>query len=162
MNSVYLGLGSNIGDTKNNIDMALKYLEEKLNILKKSSYYETEPVGFKEQEWFLNMVIKVETYLSPSELLDFTQSIESRMKRVKTIINGPRIIDLDILLYNDEDIETERLVIPHPRMFERAFVMVPLFEISPDLIIKGRKIGDILDELDGEEIHKRCNKNEED
>ena len=92
----------------------------------------TEPVGFKDQPWFLNMVLEGDTDLSAEELLRFVKGIESEMKRVKTMRNGPRIIDVDILLYNDEKIETEELTVPHPRMLQRAFVMVPLNEISPE------------------------------
>lgn len=154
MNKVYLGLGSNIGDSKRNIESALSLLSKKVNILNKSSYYETEPVGFKDQPWFLNIVIEGETDLMPRELLDFTQSIERDMKRVKTILNGPRIIDVDILIYGDIKMESEDLIIPHPRMHERAFVMVPLFEIAPSLVINNMIIEDIMKNLKGEEIRK--------
>lgn len=154
MNKVYLGLGSNIGDSKRNIESALLLLSGKVNILNKSSYYETEPVGFKEQPWFLNIVIEGETDLNPRELLDFTQSIERDMKRVKTILNGPRIIDVDILIYGDIKMKSEDLIIPHPRMHERAFVMVPLFEIAPNLVINNMIIEDIMKSLRGEEIRK--------
>ncbi|OLS01903.1 2-amino-4-hydroxy-6-hydroxymethyldihydropteridine diphosphokinase [Tissierella creatinophila] len=154
MNKVYLGLGSNIGDSKRNIESALLLLSKKVNILNKSSYYETEPVGFKDQPWFLNMVIEGETSLNPRELLDFTQSIERDMKRVKTIVNGPRIIDVDILIYGDIKMESENLIIPHPRMHERAFVMVPMFELAPKLVINNIPIGDIMKNFKGEEIRK--------
>ena len=99
MNKIYLSLGSNIGDTKSNLDRAMELLGEKIKVLKQSSYYETEPVGYKDQDWFLNIVLKGETALNPEELLKFTQGIESKMKRKKTIRFGPRIIDIDILLY---------------------------------------------------------------
>lgn len=154
MNKVYLGLGSNIGDSKRNIESALLLLSKKVNILNKSSYYETEPVGFKDQPWFLNMVIEGETDLNPRELLDFTQSIERDMKRVKTIVNGPRIIDVDILIYGDIKMESENLTIPHPRMHERAFVMVPMFELAPKLVINNIPIEDIMKNFKGEEIRK--------
>lgn len=157
MNKVYLGLGSNIGESKKNIERALSLLSKKTNIISQSSYYKTEPVGFKDQAWFLNMVIEVETDLSPMELLDFTQGIEKEMKRVKTRINGPRIIDVDILLYNQEEINSERLTIPHPRMRERAFVMIPMHEIAPEIIIEGTTIEEIIDKLEGEEIEKLGN-----
>ncbi|MBU3193054.1 2-amino-4-hydroxy-6-hydroxymethyldihydropteridine diphosphokinase [Clostridium algidicarnis] len=155
MNKIYLGLGSNIGDTKKNIDTAISMLSKKVNIKDKSSYYETEPVGFKDQPWFLNIVIEGETNLRVEELLNFTQSVESDMKRVKTFLNGPRIIDVDILLYNDVNIASERLTVPHPRMHERAFVMVPLFELSKDLIINDISIEDIIKNLKGKETIKR-------
>lgn len=154
MNKIYLGLGSNIGDSKKNIESALLMLSKKVNILNKSSYYETEPIGFKDQPWFLNAVIEGETDLNPRELLDFTQSIERDMKRVKTILNGPRIIDVDILLYEDIKMDTETLIIPHPRIHERAFVMVPLFELAPNLIINNMQIEDIIRKNKGEEIRK--------
>lgn len=154
MNRVYLGLGSNIGDSKSNIESALLSLAKKVNIINKSSYYQTEPVGYKDQAWFLNMVIEGETDLNPRELLSFTQSIEKDMKRVKTIVNGPRIIDIDILIYDDLKIESEDLIIPHPRMQERAFVMVPIFEIAPELVIDNIAVKDIIQNLKGEEIRK--------
>ncbi len=154
MNRVYLGLGSNIGDSKSNIESALLSLDKKVNIINKSSYYQTEPVGYKDQAWFLNMVIEGETNLNPRELLSFTQSIEKDLKRVKTIVNGPRIIDIDILIYDDLKIESEDLIIPHPRMQERAFVMVPIFEIAPELVINNIAVKDIIQNLKGEEIRK--------
>ncbi len=153
-NKIFLGLGSNIGDTRKNLNTALNLLEEKVDILNRSSYYKTEPIGYKDQEWFLNMVVEGETELSPQMLLAFTQSIECKMKRVKTILNGPRIIDIDILLYNNINIETERLTIPHPRILERAFVVVPLCEIAPDIVIKGQKIKDALSNIREQGIQK--------
>ncbi len=155
MNKIYLSLGSNIGDTKANLDTAMGLLGEKINILNRSSYYETEPVGYKDQDWFLNIVLEGETDLSPEELLKFTQGIESKMKRKKTIRFGPRIIDIDILLYGQLRLQTEDLIIPHPRMCERAFVMVPLYEIAPNLMIEGKKIREIIDELEGEQVYKK-------
>ncbi len=155
MNRIYLGLGSNIGDTRENLDKAVELIKDKVKVLSQSSYYETEPVGYKDQDWFLNVVIEGETNLSPEELLKFTQSIESELKRVKTIRFGPRVIDVDILLYEQLKLDTKDLIIPHPRMSERAFVMVPLYEIAPNIVIDGRKIKDIVEGLEGEEIHKR-------
>ncbi|HZX21011.1 MAG TPA: 2-amino-4-hydroxy-6-hydroxymethyldihydropteridine diphosphokinase [Clostridia bacterium] len=155
MNKIYLSLGSNIGDTKSNLDRAIESLGEKINILNRSSYYETEPVGYKDQDWFLNIVLEGETGLGPQELLRFTQGIESKMKRKKTIRFGPRIIDIDILLYGQIQLQTEDLIIPHPRMFERAFVMVPLYEIAPNLMIEGKKIREIINELEGEQVYKK-------
>jgi 2-amino-4-hydroxy-6-hydroxymethyldihydropteridine diphosphokinase len=154
MSKIYLGLGTNLGDTESNLEQALNFLSEKITIIKKSSLYETEPVGFKDQPWFLNMVVEAETGLAPEDLLYFTQSIEKQMKRVKTIVNGPRIIDIDILLYGNERVKTENLVIPHPRMTQRAFVMVPLYEISPELIISGKSVKDIMVNFSGEKIRK--------
>jgi 2-amino-4-hydroxy-6-hydroxymethyldihydropteridine diphosphokinase len=155
MSKIYLGLGTNLGDKERNLEQALRFLSEKIAILKKSSFYETAPVGFKDQPWFLNAVIEGETRLPPDGLLRFTQGTESRMKRVRTIVNGPRIIDIDILLYGDEEIETENLTIPHPRMLQRAFVMVPLYEISSELTIFGESIKEIMENFSGEAIRKR-------
>lgn len=154
MSKIYLSLGTNLGDKKGNLEHAVNLLSKHVNILKISSYYETEPVGFKDQPWFLNIVVEGETNLQPLELLKFTQSIEQEMKRVKTIINGPRIIDVDILLYDNEKVQSDNLIIPHPRMKERAFVMIPLNEISPALIIEGENIGDIINNLKAEKIHR--------
>ena len=162
MNKIYLSLGSNIGDTKSNLDRAVELLKEKVNILNISSYYETEPVGYKDQDWFLNIVLEGETDLNPRGLLKFTQSIENKMKRIKTIRFGPRIIDIDILLYEQIDLRTDDLIIPHPRMHERAFVLVPLYEIAPHLIIGSKRVKEIIDELDGERIYKKDDWNGED
>jgi 2-amino-4-hydroxy-6-hydroxymethyldihydropteridine diphosphokinase len=155
MSRIFLSLGTNLGDKESNLEQAIRLLSGEVAIRKKSSNYETEPVGFSDQPWFLNMVVEGETDLSPDDLLGFTKSIEIRMKRIKTIVNGPRIIDVDILLYDDVNIETEHLVIPHPRMFERAFVLVPLYEIAPELLLSGKSMKEIMDHLSGEKIYKR-------
>lgn len=155
MSKIYLSLGTNLGDKENNLKHALCLLSEEVTILKKSSLYETEPVGFRDQPWFLNIVIEGETDLSPEDLLCFAKGIESKMKRIKTVVNGPRIIDVDILLYDDKKIETENLIIPHPRMSQRAFVMIPLYEISPELVIFNKSVKVIVENLNGEKITKR-------
>jgi 2-amino-4-hydroxy-6-hydroxymethyldihydropteridine diphosphokinase len=111
-------------------------------------------VGYKDQPWFMNIVVEGITLLTPEDLLVFTQSIEQAMKRVKTIVNGPRIIDVDILLYEDAKIDTRTLTIPHPRMTVRAFVMYPLFEISPDLLIEDKSIRNMMENFKGEEIKR--------
>lgn len=136
-NNVYLSVGTNIGDRENNIKQALILLEKHPNINKEkmSSIYETDPVGLTEQPKFLNGVLEISTSLSPLELLDYTQKIEKELGRKRDIKWGPRTIDLDILLYNQENIETKRLTIPHPHMYERAFVMIPLLEVNPNLKI---------------------------
>lgn len=154
MSKIYLSLGTNLGNKKENLTYAVQLLSEKINILKTSSFYETEPVGYKDQPWFMNIVVEGTTHLSPEDLLVFTQSIEQAMKRVKTIVNGPRIIDVDILLYESVKLNTETLIIPHPRMTERAFVMYPLFEISPDLLIEGKSLKNIMENFKGEEIKR--------
>lgn len=157
MKKVYLSLGSNIGDTKRNLEKALELLSEEMEIRKVSSYYETEPVGYADQDWFLNIVVEALTDMEPYDLLKVTQGIENAMKRVKTIRFGPRIIDIDILLYEGFSSTDEILTVPHPRMKERAFVAVPLYEIAPDLEIEGVKLATILEFLDGEQIRKLKN-----
>ncbi|RNA66013.1 2-amino-4-hydroxy-6-hydroxymethyldihydropteridine diphosphokinase [Alteribacter keqinensis] len=131
----YIALGSNIGERHVYLEGAVDTLEDNpdITIEKKSSIYETDPVGYTDQPPFLNMVVKVATSLSPLALLDKLQKIESTLGRTRDIHWGPRTIDLDILLYNDENIKLERLSVPHPRMYERGFVLVPLCEIEPDL-----------------------------
>ncbi|NBJ71272.1 MULTISPECIES: 2-amino-4-hydroxy-6-hydroxymethyldihydropteridine diphosphokinase [Clostridia] len=137
MNQVYIALGTNIEPREKFLKEGLHGLQdhEKINVIKTSSIYQTAPVGYTKQADFLNMVIEVETTCSPLELLDYCQQIESELGRKRTIRFGPRTLDLDILLYNQENIEMERLTIPHPRMHERAFVLVPLNEIAPHIIL---------------------------
>lgn len=154
MSKIYLSLGTNLGDKKGNLEHAVMLLSEKVIVVKVSSFYETEPVGYKDQPWFMNIVVEGTTDLPPEDLLAFTQSIEHEMKRVKTIVNGPRIIDVDILLYENVKINTETLTIPHPRMKERAFVMYPLFEIAPDLLIEGKSLKSMMENFKGEEISR--------
>lgn len=134
----FISLGSNIGDRLKNIENALSGISTQCRILANSSIYESEPWGVKDQPKFLNAVIKVETRLEPLELLDFLLNIEARLGRArkKEIRFGPRAIDLDILVYDGLEIQSERLAIPHPRMKERAFVLIPLYEIAGDKRIK--------------------------
>ena len=132
INIAYLSIGSNIGDRERWLKQAIMELErtDGLQVEKISSIYETDPVGFAEQDTFLNMAVKVRTSLSAHELLIRCLQIEKQLGRVREFRLGPRKIDLDILLYNNENIEMEDLQIPHPRMTERAFVLVPLLEID--------------------------------
>ena len=104
-----------------------------VRVLKVSSFYETEPVDLREQPWFLNCVVQGETETPPLDLLRALRAIESRMGSRKLVAKGPRLIDIDILLYGDETIDTPELQVPHPRMLQRKFVLVPLAEIAPDL-----------------------------
>ncbi len=156
MSKAYLGLGSNIGDTKENIDSAIDILRkhDKVRVTKVSSYYETEPIGYEDQDWFLNVVIEIDTTLKPYELLELCNLIEEKLKRKRIIRWGPRTIDVDILLYEGFESEDEKLTLPHPRMTERAFVMIPLNEIASEIKINDRNISEILKNLDGEEIRK--------
>ncbi len=137
MKKVYIALGSNIQPRLTYLDQAIEQLakHDQIVIKGQSSIYETDPVGFVEQEQFLNMVIEVETDLGPNSLLSICQSIEGNLGRKREVRWGPRTIDLDILVYNQENIETERLILPHPRLHERAFVLIPLAEINPFLYI---------------------------
>lgn len=136
---VYLALGSNLGQRMDNLSQALKNISSEINILKRSGVYETPPWGVTEQPRFYNQVIQGTTLLPPHALLDFLKKIERKMGRVKTIRFGPRMIDLDILLYGERIVSSRRLQIPHPRMHERAFVLVPLAEIEPSLSIPGQR-----------------------
>jgi 2-amino-4-hydroxy-6-hydroxymethyldihydropteridine diphosphokinase len=132
-NIVYLGLGSNLGDRRKNIDQALQLLtRQRVTPLVLSSVLETVPQGGPPQGLYLNAVLKAETLLSPERLLEVVLGIEADLGRVRTEKNGPRVIDIDILLYSDLVLETPLLTIPHPRMLERDFVMCPLREVFPD------------------------------
>ncbi|QQZ09515.1 2-amino-4-hydroxy-6-hydroxymethyldihydropteridine diphosphokinase [Heyndrickxia vini] len=131
-NIAYISMGSNIGDREKNLKDACASLKDNgLELLAESSVYETDPVGYTDQGEFLNIVVKVKTELLPEQLLKKCLEIEKELGRTRDVRWGPRTIDLDILLYNNENVETEHLVIPHPRMHERAFVLVPLIEIDP-------------------------------
>lgn len=133
---VFLGIGANLGDRLENFKKALELLKKNpaVTLQKISSIFETEPIGLKDQPLFLNAVLQIETDLAPKELLNFTQSIENQLGRVCEITGGPRPIDLDIIFYEDLIISEDDLVIPHPLMVERAFVLVPLEELAPDFI----------------------------
>ncbi|KYD05599.1 2-amino-4-hydroxy-6-hydroxymethyldihydropteridine diphosphokinase [Bacillus atrophaeus] len=139
-NTAYIALGSNIGDRESYLRQAVVLLHqhEAVTVTKVSSIYETDPVGYEAQDEFLNMAAEIKTSLTPFELLDLTQSIESELGRKRDIRWGPRTADLDILLYNRENIETEQLIVPHPRMYERLFVLAPLKEIC--LQVENNKI----------------------
>ena len=134
MNTVYLSLGSNIGDRLEMLKEAVRLLKEHegLTVTRVSSVYETDPVGFTEQEAFLNMAIEVKSDLPPQNILGVCMEIEQYLGRIREFRWGPRNIDLDILLYNEENVVSENLIIPHPRMHERGFVLVPLLELVPD------------------------------
>jgi len=131
--TAYLGLGSNLGDRQANLDQALEFLGQRLRIKKVSSIYDSEPVGNIEQPRFLNLVCEVVTNLPPKSLLALAKGIESKLGRTGGPSGAPRTIDIDILLYGDEVVETPALTIPHPRMTKRAFVLMPLAEIAPNV-----------------------------
>ena len=149
---VFIGIGTNLGDRSKNIEEALKNLEsDGLKIVKKSPIYETEPYGLTKQPKFLNCVVEANTTLAPQELLKALIEIEKKMGRVRKIHWGPRIIDLDILFYDDLVIDEENLKIPHPDIKNRFFVLKPLLDIAPDFIhpVLKRTIKELLDELKG-------------
>jgi len=148
---VYLGLGSNMGDRRKEMDDALEFLADNgTRVMQRSSFYETEPVGYPDQPWFLNAVVAVKTELAPSDLLALCKEAERRGKRADTVRFGPRTIDIDILLYKGQSYRDGSLQIPHPRMHERRFVLVPLVEIAPGISTPGEQTqyADILVGLD--------------
>lgn len=149
--NAFISIGSNIGDKESNLNNAIELLTNSYDtsLVKASSYLKTEPWGFEDQDEFLNCVVEVKTLLSPRELLEKMQSIESEMKRERIIKWGPRIIDLDIILFNNEVNNEEDLVIPHPRMEDREFVLEPLNEIAPNMLhpILKKRVWRLLEEL---------------
>ena len=153
---VILALGSNLGDRRANLRQALEEISAQVSIDKTSSIYETPPWGYIEQPVFLNQVLSGQTSLNPTELLAFLKGIERKLGRVKNFKNGPRLMDIDILLFGNQIVNSETLVIPHPRMLERGFVMLPLSEIEPELIIPGtnKNVTELLCSVDQTGIHK--------
>lgn len=150
MLTAYIGIGSNLGSREENCERAIKLLiENGVTVTKRSSMIETKPWGVKEQEDFLNLAIEIETSLSPDELLKLLKKIEVEVGRLPTTRWGPRIIDLDILFYDDLIITTPELEIPHPRISEREFVLKSLAEIAPDKVhpVLGKSIRKLLSEI---------------
>src|SRR5580700_10795723 len=131
---VYLSLGSNIGDRAGNLNAAIDRLRAFGEVAAVSSFYETEPVEFTAQAWFLNCVVALDTEKTPRQLLDGILGIEQQMGRLRTQKKGPRIIDIDILLFRNSIVDDLGLTIPHPAMHERRFVLEPLAEIAPDVL----------------------------
>jgi 2-amino-4-hydroxy-6-hydroxymethyldihydropteridine diphosphokinase len=132
--TVYLALGSNLGDRLANLKLAISSLTPQLEVKAKSPVYETPPWGYEDQPKFLNQVIKAKTYLDPEPLLKHLKRLEVALGRKESFSNGPRLIDLDILFYDDRILNTASLVIPHPHLQERGFVLLPLMDIEPDLV----------------------------
>jgi 2-amino-4-hydroxy-6-hydroxymethyldihydropteridine diphosphokinase len=154
---VYLSLGSNLGDRVANLRRALHLLAGDVEIDGVSSVWETEPWGLKDQPWFLNIVCRGDTNLSPHQLLTLIKEIERQLGRQPTIRYGPRTIDIDILLYDRRVIRDPELQIPHPRLAARAFVLYPLREIAPAVIhpVTGKSATDMVAELENmEEVRK--------
>ncbi|MEP7362624.1 MAG: 2-amino-4-hydroxy-6-hydroxymethyldihydropteridine diphosphokinase [Acidobacteriota bacterium] len=151
MADVYIGVGANVGDARASMRTALYAMSLHCDVTAVSSLYATEPVGFLAQDWFLNAAIHATTWRTPAQFLEALQGIEKRLGRQREIPNGPRTIDLDILVWDDAVIDEGGLVVPHPRMQERLFVMEPLFEIAPQLVIPGlgKTVAELRDELQG-------------
>jgi 2-amino-4-hydroxy-6-hydroxymethyldihydropteridine diphosphokinase len=152
--TVYLALGSNLGDRKANLQTAIESLSSVARLLDASPIYETPPWGYLNQPDFLNQVIQVETDLSPSDLLVYLKELETRLGRTATVRYGPRMIDVDILFYDDLILDEPGLTIPHPRMQGRAFVLVPLADLAPDMLhpLEGKTIAALLQQVDRSEI----------
>ena len=150
---VYLGVGSNLNDREDNLRRAVESLPASITLERSSFIYETEPWGYKEQPLFLNCICSALTQLSPQELLAAVKEAESDVGRRPTFAEGPRIIDVDILFYGDLMIQDENLTVPHPRLAQRAFVLVPLAEIAPDLVHPrlGLTISELLERVEGRE-----------
>ena len=147
----YIGIGSNLGDKVSQCEKAISEIlkTDRHKLLARSSFFKTKPMGYTCQDWFINGVIKIETELEPLELLRLLKNIESRLGRKKTFQWGPRAIDLDILFFDEKQIQVEGLQIPHPFLQERQFVLIPLAEIDRGLIhpVLKKSIGELLDNL---------------
>nr|WP_318539991.1 2-amino-4-hydroxy-6-hydroxymethyldihydropteridine diphosphokinase [Terribacillus saccharophilus] len=154
MKQAWIALGSNIAPREMYLQQAIQMLseQEEIKLNQVSTVYETEPVGYENQDQFLNLVAEVETSLDPMELLRICQKIEQDLGRKRIIRWGPRTVDLDILLYSTENMNVEELILPHPRMHERAFVLVPLAEIAPELLLKDKRVQEWLDTLPAQDV----------
>ncbi|MBT3189097.1 MAG: 2-amino-4-hydroxy-6-hydroxymethyldihydropteridine diphosphokinase [Anaerolineae bacterium] len=154
MKTTYIALGTNLGDRLANLRSAIESFAPELRVTRESTIYETPPWGFTDQPAFLNMVIEAETNLDPRALLVYLKKKEDELGRVKNFRNGPRLIDLDILFYDDLIMNEENLIIPHPRLHQRAFVLMPLADIAPELehpLIE-KTIIELLQDVDTSEI----------
>ncbi len=147
----HIGIGSNLGDKVGQCERAITEIlkVDQHKLLAKSSLFKTRPIGYTSQDWFINGVIKIETDLEPLELLQALKDIECQLGRQETFRWGPRSIDLDILFYDEKEIRTEQLRIPHPLLHERQFVLIPLAEIDRDLIhpVLKKSVGELLESL---------------
>ncbi len=151
MVTVYLALGSNLGDRMGNLGSAVERLSKKLTVKKVSSVYETAPLYFKEQPLYLNAALSAMTKLDPFQLLHFVKGVEGDLGRQSSFRNAPRIIDIDILFYGRRIIETPGLTVPHPRIAERAFVLAPLAEIAPSMVhpVLRKRVSELLAAVGG-------------
>ncbi|MBI4761945.1 MAG: 2-amino-4-hydroxy-6-hydroxymethyldihydropteridine diphosphokinase [Chloroflexota bacterium] len=144
--TVYLSLGSNLGDRAANLRQAVALLPPQMTVRAKSNIYETPPWGYTEQEAFLNQAVRAETYLEPEPLLKHIKRLEAALGRTETFRYGPRLIDIDILFYDNLILNTPLLTIPHPHLHERGFVLVPLMDIAPDHVhpLSGKSVREML------------------
>lgn len=157
MKKIYLGLGSNVGDRRATLDRGIEALNGPgLRILRVSPIYETEPQGLREQEWFLNLVAEAETTLFPRQLLQRIRRVEREFGRKRTVANGPRTLDIDILFFAHSVIATADLQVPHPRYAERRFVLAPMADLVPEWRdpATGKSMRYLLDELKGQKVRK--------
>ncbi len=155
----YLGLGTNLGDREANLDRTRELLADgRSSVTRASSIYETEPRDLADQPWFLNQVVEVETSLLPVQLLERALAVERSMGRVRRVAKGPRLIDIDLLLYDHAVINASpKLEVPHPRMGERRFVLEPLVELAPELRhpVTGRTLREMLAAVKSQDVRKR-------
>lgn len=155
--TVYLSLGSNIGDRKVHLRDAISHLERTGRVMAVSSFYETEPVEVTDQAWFLNCVVELQTSSAPDELMAQILEIEKQMGRERIQKKGPRTIDIDILLFNDAVVDTPELIVPHPAMASRRFVLEPLAEIAPEAhhAVLKKTVQELLEELPSGQVVRR-------
>jgi len=153
---VYLALGSNVGNRLANLKAAINNFTPQMKVIKKSNVYETPPWGFADQPDFLNQAVQAETYMEPEPLLQHLKRLEVALGRTPSFDNGPRSIDIDILFFDDVILDTPALKLPHPRLHERAFVLVPLADLAPDLLhpILNKSVRDLLHGVDRSGIQK--------
>jgi 2-amino-4-hydroxy-6-hydroxymethyldihydropteridine diphosphokinase len=158
---VYISIGSNIGDLLNNCCKAIEalLLDPDVQVIERSPFYRTAPVDFREQDWFLNAALKLQTAVQPIQLLKRMQAIQRKLgRKADTVRFGPRVIDMDIIFYGDQVLETAELILPHPRMHKRHFVLQPICDIDPTIVhpLLGVSVQDLLNQLvtDDQEIEK--------